>query len=69
MADIFEEVEEGLRQEKLTVAWKKYGIFAYLAVALIIGGVGLNEYLQYPLKACTQFYLEPTLVYWLQFRK
>jgi hypothetical protein len=47
LADIFEEVEEGLRQEKLTVAWKKYGIFAYLAVALIIGGVGLNEYLQY----------------------
>jgi hypothetical protein len=47
LADIFEEVEEGLRQDKLTVAWKKYGIFAYLAGALIVGGVGLNEYLKY----------------------
>lgn len=47
MADIFDEVEEGLRQDKLTVAWKKYGIFAYLAAALVIGGVALNEYLQY----------------------
>lgn len=47
MADIFEEVEEGLRQDKLTVAWKKYGILAYMAGALIVGGVGLNEYLKY----------------------
>ncbi len=50
MADIFEEVEEGLRQDKLSQAWKKYGIFAYLAAALIVGGVGLNEYLQYQSK-------------------
>ena len=46
MADIFEEVEDGLRQDKLTVAWKKYGIFAYLAAGLLIGGVALNEYMQ-----------------------
>lgn len=46
MADIFEEVEEGLRQDKLTGLWKKYGVFAYLAGALIIGGVALNEYLK-----------------------
>ncbi|MEM9054339.1 MAG: hypothetical protein AAGB16_03350 [Pseudomonadota bacterium] len=46
MADIFEEVEEGLRQDKFTQAWKKYGIFAYLAAALLIGGVALNEYLK-----------------------
>jgi len=44
LADIFEEVEEGMRQDKLTVAWKKYGVLAYLAGVLLIGGVGLNEY-------------------------
>lgn len=46
MADIFEEVEEGLRQERLTGLWKKYGVFAYIGAALLIGGVALNEYLQ-----------------------
>lgn len=46
MADIFEEVEEGLRQDRLTVLWKRYGVFAYLAAALLIGGVALNEYLK-----------------------
>ena len=46
MADIFEEVEEGLRQERLSGLWKRYGVFAYLAAALLIGGVALNEYLK-----------------------
>ena len=46
MADIFEEVEEGLRQDRLSGLWKKYGIFAYIGAALLIGGVALNEYLQ-----------------------
>ncbi|GAB5456433.1 MAG: hypothetical protein Hens2KO_26620 [Henriciella sp.] len=46
MADIFEEVEEGLRQDRLTGLWKKYGIFAYIAAALLIGGVAYNEYRQ-----------------------
>lgn len=46
MADIFEEVEEGLRQDRLSILWKRYGIFAYLAAALLIGGVALNEYLK-----------------------
>lgn len=46
MADIFEEVEEGLRQDRLSQLWKRYGIFAYLAAALLIGGVALNEYLK-----------------------
>ncbi|MEO0449195.1 MAG: hypothetical protein AAFZ74_02615 [Pseudomonadota bacterium] len=45
MADIFEEVEEGLRQDRFSGLWKKYGIFAYLGAALLIGGVALNEYL------------------------
>ena len=46
MADIFEEVEEGLRQDRFSGLWKKYGIFAYLGAALLIGGVGLNEYMK-----------------------
>lgn len=46
MADIFEEVEEGLRQDRVGGLWKKYGIFAYIAAALLIGGVALNEYLK-----------------------
>ena len=46
MADIFEEVEEGLRQDKAARLWKKYGVFAYIAAGLLIGGVALNEYLE-----------------------
>lgn len=46
MADIFEEVEEGLRQDRMTGLWKKYGFFAYIGAALLIGGVAFNEYRQ-----------------------
>lgn len=46
MADIFEEVEESLRQDKFSVLWKKYGILAYIGAALVIGGVAFNEYRQ-----------------------
>jgi len=45
LADIFEEVEEGLRQDRFSGVWKKYGVFAYIGAALLIGGVALNEYL------------------------
>lgn len=54
MADIFEEVEEGLRQDRLTILWKKYGIFAYIAAFLLIGGVALNEYLQHRTAVSTE---------------
>ena len=47
MADIFEEVEEGLRQDRAARLWKKYGVFAYIAAGLLIGGVALNEFLQH----------------------
>ncbi|WP_300378383.1 hypothetical protein [Henriciella sp.] len=47
MADIFEEVEEGLRQDRAARLWKKYGVFAYLAAALLIGGVALHQYLEH----------------------
>ncbi|MEL6860076.1 MAG: hypothetical protein AAFO74_16960 [Pseudomonadota bacterium] len=53
MADIFEEVEEGLRQERMTGLWKRYGIFAYIGAALLIGGVALNEYMQIQAKQTT----------------
>ncbi|MEO1188844.1 MAG: hypothetical protein AAFW60_07210 [Pseudomonadota bacterium] len=46
MADIFEEVEEGLRQDRMSGLWKKYGVLAYIGAALLIGGVALNEYLK-----------------------
>lgn len=46
MADIFEEVEEGIRQDRLTTLWKKYGILAYIGAAALLGGVALNEYLK-----------------------
>lgn len=46
MADIFEEVEEGIRQDRLTILWKKYGILAYIGAAALLGGVALNEYLK-----------------------
>ncbi|MEL7041188.1 MAG: hypothetical protein AAGL90_06675 [Pseudomonadota bacterium] len=46
MADIFEEVEEGLRQDRFSSLWKRYGIFAYLGAVILIGAVALNEYLQ-----------------------
>lgn len=46
MADIFEEVEEGIRQDRMTKLWKKYSILAYIAAGLLLGGVALNEYLK-----------------------
>jgi hypothetical protein len=46
LADIFEEVEEGIRQDRMTKLWKKYSVVAYIAAAALLGGVALNEYLQ-----------------------
>ncbi len=54
MADIFEEVEEGIRQDRLSQAWRKYGIFAYLAAGLLIGAVALNEYRTYSAAETTE---------------
>ena len=44
MADIFDEVEDGLRQDKLYKAWRKYGIFAYIAAGLLVAGVAYYEF-------------------------
>lgn len=47
MADIFDEVEEGVRQDRMTELWRKYGWIAWIAAAALIGGVALNEYLNH----------------------
>lgn len=47
MADIFDEVEEGLQQDRITALWRKYGWLAWLAGLGLIGGVALNEYLSF----------------------
>lgn len=38
MADIFHEVEDDLRRERLHAAWDKYGIVLLVVIVLIIGG-------------------------------
>ena len=38
MADIFHEVEDDLRRERLHAAWDKYGIVVLVLIVLIIGG-------------------------------
>lgn len=48
MSDIFTEVEEGLRQEKLEGLWKKWRPFVYGGVAALIIGVAVNEFVLKP---------------------
>ncbi len=40
MSDIFREVDEEVRQEKLLGLWKRYGLFVVAGVVLVIAGVG-----------------------------
>lgn len=40
MTDIFREVDEELRQERLASLWKRYGTYVVAAVILIVGAVG-----------------------------
>ena len=47
MSDVFEEVEEGLRQDKASELWAKYGWAVYLIGALIVLAVGAREYMAY----------------------
>lgn len=42
MTDIFEEVETGLREDKLQTWWKKYGNWAIGAGIAVVVGVGLS---------------------------
>ncbi len=47
MSDIFEEVDEEVRKDRFSELWKKYGIFAWLAMAAIVAATGINEYMKY----------------------
>lgn len=50
MADIFKEVDEDLRREKLTKLWKKHGReFIGLAVAVVLGVAGVQGWRAYDL--------------------
>lgn len=44
MSDIFNEVDEGIRQERLESLWKRWRPFVYAGAALLIGGVAINEF-------------------------
>lgn len=48
MADIFEEVDEEVRRERLTKLWRQYGKYFIAALVLVVGGtaatVGWREY-------------------------
>jgi len=48
LSDIFEEVDESLRQDKIETAWKRYRLFVYGGAALLIGAVALNEFVLHP---------------------
>lgn len=48
MSDIFEEVDDSLRQDKIETAWKRYRLFVYGGAALLIGAVALNEFVIHP---------------------
>ena len=47
MTDVFEEVEESLRQEKAAKLWKRTSPFLFGGVALIIGAVAVFEYVKF----------------------
>lgn len=48
MSDIFTEVDETLRQEKMESLWKRWRPFVYAGVILLVGGVAANEFLVRP---------------------
>ncbi len=48
MSDIFDEVEQSVRQDKLETMWKRYRLFVYGAAVLLIGGVAVNEFVIRP---------------------
>jgi hypothetical protein len=48
LSDIFEEVDESLRQDKIETVWKRYRLFVYGGAALLIGAVALNEFVITP---------------------
>ncbi|RED53575.1 tetratricopeptide repeat protein [Aestuariispira insulae] len=47
MADIFDEIEEDLKRDRMGDAWKKYGNYVYVAIALIIAVTAGYKYWDY----------------------
>ncbi len=47
MTDIFEEVNESLRQDKVSEWWKKYRVIVIAVVVIAIAAVGIVEFLRY----------------------
>jgi len=48
LSDIFEEVDESIRQDRLEIWWKRYQFFVYGAVALVIAAVAVSEFVIVP---------------------
>lgn len=48
MSDIFEEVDESIRHDRLEIWWKRYQFFVYGGVALVIGAVAVSEFVIMP---------------------
>ncbi len=46
MSDIFEEVEEEVRKDRLSELWRRYGIIVWILAGVIVLGVAYNEYSQ-----------------------
>lgn len=44
MSDVFEEVEESLRQDSASDLWKRYGIFVWILGIAIVGFVAYSEW-------------------------
>lgn len=47
MNDVFQEVEQSLREESLAKAWKRWAPFVYGTVAVAIIGVGVLEFMRF----------------------
>ncbi|MEZ5936622.1 MAG: tetratricopeptide repeat protein [Hyphomonadaceae bacterium] len=47
MSDIFEEVDESIRQDRLVTLWKRWGIVVIGAAVLAVVGVGVYEYMSW----------------------
>ncbi len=48
MSDIFNEVDEGLRQERIETIWKRWRLLVYAAGGLLVSAVAINEFLVRP---------------------
>ncbi|MEQ9506349.1 MAG: tetratricopeptide repeat protein [Hyphomonas sp.] len=54
MSDIFSEVDEGIRQQKLESWWKRWRPFIYGAIAVLVGSVAINEFVLKPQAAASR---------------